>query len=180
MTTAVGGWRRAYHAWSTRLYGPSPRVSALSWLGEERIALGCIPTASTLYRLPEQGVTHVVNCRSVAQTRLSQDLALERLLFGSARVAHAPMWDSGRPQPPRLWSVAAVFAAEALATDPAARVLIHCQQGRRRSALVAYAVLRLRGHDRGAATDLIARHRTEAELVDAYVDSVERWLTSGL
>ena len=57
------------------------------------------------------------------------------------------MWDNGRPQPSRLWAPAARFAAGRLDEDPDAAVLIHCQQGRRRSAMVAYAVLRLRGHD---------------------------------
>jgi protein-tyrosine phosphatase len=152
-------------------------VSSLSWLGDERVAIGCLPTAATLYRLPELGVTHIVNCRSLTQAFVSQDLAVERELLGADRVAHAPMWDSGRPQPHQLWSGAAVFAASALADDDSARVLIHCQQGRRRSAMVAYAVLRLRGHTPDSAATLIARYRVESELVPAYTDSVERWLT---
>jgi protein-tyrosine phosphatase len=150
----------------------------MSWLGEERIAIGCLPTSATLFGLPERGVTHIVNCRSVAQTRLSQDLALERELLGAEKVVHAPMWDFGYAQPPELWSAAALFAADALTTDPTARVLIHCQQGRRRSAMVAYAVLRLRGHGAREAAALITGHRVEAVLVTAYVDSVEQWLTA--
>ena len=47
------------------------------------------------------------------------------------------------------------FAAGALDEDPDAGVLIHCQQGRRRSAMVAYAVLRLRGHDPAEAARLV-------------------------
>jgi protein-tyrosine phosphatase len=70
------------------------------------------------------------------------------------------------------------FAADALSSSPDVRVLIHCRQGRRRSALVAYAVLRVRGHDAASAAELITRHRVEARLVPAYVDSVERWLSS--
>jgi Predicted protein-tyrosine phosphatase len=169
-------WRRRFHAFSTRLYGPRPDVSSLTWLGQERIAIGCLPTPATLAALPEHGVTHIVNCRSMAQTWLSQDLALERELLGVTRVAHAPMWDTGLPQPPELWASAALFAADALATNQAARVLVHCHQGRRRSAMVAYAVLRLRGHDPAVAASLITQHRVEAVLVPAYVDSVERWL----
>jgi protein-tyrosine phosphatase len=153
-------------------------VSSLSWLGHERVAIGCLPTATTMQALAEQGVTHVVNCRSLAQTFFSQDLALEREVLGAHRVAHAPMWDHGGPQSPHLWAVAAAFAAAALGTDPNARVLIHCQQGRRRSAMVAYAVLRLRGHSGGAAAALIAQYRVESELVPAYVESVEGWLRS--
>jgi len=117
----VSSWRERHHRLSTLLYGPSPFTTALSWLGDERLAIGSIPTAATLVRLRAEGVTHVVNCRSTAQTWVSQDLAVERALFGPGRVAHAPMWDSGRPQPARLWSSAARFAADTLAGDPAAR-----------------------------------------------------------
>ncbi len=125
--------------------------------------------------LPAEGVTHVVNCRASLQTAISGDLAVERALFGPSRVAIAPMWDNGRRHPPRLWAPAAMFAAEAL-DDPEARVLIHCQQGRRRSVLVAYAVLRLRGHSGEDAARLILSHRAEARLVPAYRATVEDWL----
>jgi protein-tyrosine phosphatase len=170
------GWRTWVHRRSTAWHGPSPDTAQLSWIGEERIAVGNLPTGPSLARLPEQGVTHVVNCRARPQTWVSQDLAAERSLFGRARVRHAPMRDSGRPQPPRLWSRAALFAAAALDDDPDARVLIHCHQGRRRSVLLAYAVLRLRGHERDAAAGLILSHRREAVLVPAYLASVEQWL----
>jgi hypothetical protein len=33
----------------------------LSRIGEERVAIGNLPTAASLPRLVEQGVTHVVN-----------------------------------------------------------------------------------------------------------------------
>jgi protein-tyrosine phosphatase len=172
-------WRQWYHGYSTRHYGPDPRYTWLSWIGDQRIAVGSVPTAATLPRLLDQGVTHIVNCRSIPQTWVSQDLAVERALLGPARVAHAPMWDSGRPQPPRLWSAAAHFAARALTDDLTARVLVHCQQGRRRSVLLAYAVLRLRGLSPREATALLTQHRVEAEIVDTYTASVERWLAAG-
>jgi protein-tyrosine phosphatase len=88
------------------------------------------------------------------------------------------MWDHGRPQPPRLWAPAARFAAAALDHDSSAGVLVHCQQGRRRSAMVAYAVLRLRGHDPGDAQRLVLEARAPATLVPAYVESVEDWLSA--
>jgi protein-tyrosine phosphatase len=169
------GWRARHHRYSTRLYGPSRNTGWLTWLAGERIAVGNLPTAASIVRMPDEGVTHVVNCRSKLQTIVSGDLAVERILFGRDHVAHAPMWDDGRRKPPTLWAPAALFAAEAL-DDPDARVLIHCQAGRRRSVLVAYAVLRLRGHDEDEATRLIMEHRTEAYLVPNYRDSVEAWL----
>jgi protein-tyrosine phosphatase len=138
--------------------------------------VGNVPTAASLALLAAEGVTHVVNCRARVQTWISQDLAVERAVFGRAQVMHAPMWDSGRHQPPALWSAAARFAAATLDEHPDAGVLIHCQHGRRRSVLLAYAVLRLRGHGPDAAIDLIVSHRREAEIVPAYQASVERWL----
>lgn len=98
-------------------------------------------------------------------------------MFGPDHVAHAPMWDRGRPQPSRLWAPAARFAAAALDDDPSAAVLVHCQQGRRRSAMVAYAILRLRGHDEEEAARLVLDHRAPAVLVPAYRASVEEWLS---
>ena len=176
---APRGWRARQHRLSTRIYGPSRRTAGLSWIPEERIAVGNLPTAASVVRLPGEGVTHVVNCRATPQTWISQDLAVERALFGPSRVAHAPMWDNGRPQDPAKWATAAHFAARALDEDPDARVLIHCQQGRRRSVLVAYAILRLRGHSPEDAARLILSNRTEGRLVPAYRASVEEWMAAG-
>jgi protein-tyrosine phosphatase len=175
----VGDWRQRYYRYSTRFYRPNPSLSRLSWIGDERIAVGNLPLAVDLLSLPAQGITHVVNCRSRAQTWVSQDVAVERALFGRDRVVHVPLLDFGQPQRPRLWSAAARFAADALDGDPAARVLIHCHQGRRRSIMLTYAVLRLRGRTPEEATDLISRHRAEAVIVEAYTRSVESWLAAG-
>lgn len=163
------------HAASTRLYGPMRANRGFSWLGDERIAVGSLPTAASIVTYAAEGITHAVNCRAPLQTAVSQDLWALRAVLGFEQVVAAPMWDSGRPQPPRLWAPAARFAADAL-EDPDARVLIHCQQGRRRSVLVAYAVLRLRGRSPEDAALLIAESRAVARLVPAYRESVERWL----
>jgi protein-tyrosine phosphatase len=151
-------------------------LEGFSWIDGERIAIGSIPVGDAVRRLPELGVTHVVNCRADFQTRISQDLWAERQVLGADHVAHAPMWDHGRAQPARIWAPAARFAADALEQDPAAGVLIHCQQGRRRSAMVAYAVLRLRGHDPADAARLVLESRAPARLVPAYRESVEEWI----
>ena len=152
--------------------------AALSWIGDERIAISGVPPARMVAGLAGQGVTHVVNCRPRALVRWSGDLAAERAAFGPGRVAHAPMADHGLRQPPGAWAPAACFAARVLADQPQAGVLIHCTAGRRRSAMLAYAVLRLRGHDRTQAAALVLRYRTGAVLVPAYVHSVEQWLAT--
>ena len=158
--------------------GPGAVGPSLNWIGDERIAISAVPPARTVAGLAGLGVTHVVNCRPRAQVRWSGDLAAERAAFGPGRVAHAPMQDHGLRQRPAAWAAAARFAARVLEEQPQAGVLIHCTAGRRRSAMVAYAVLRLRGHDRTGAAALVLTYRTEAELVPAYVRSVERWLAT--
>lgn len=173
---AVRRARAWLHRHSTRIYGPNPKNAWRSWIAEERIAISGVPTPDAIRLLQEEGVTHVVNCRARAQTFISQDLAVERSVFGRDHVAHAAMWDTGDPRPPRLWSAAVRFAAAALDNDPGARVLIHCHQGRRRSVMVAYAVLRLRGRTPQEAAETITKDRVEAVLVPTYQDSVEKWL----
>jgi len=159
---------------------PEPGAAGplLSWIRDERIAISGVPSAGTVAGLAEQGVTHVVNCRPRVQVRWSGDLAAERAAFGPGRVAHAPMQDHGLRQRPEVWAAAARFAVRVLDDQPQAGVLIHCTAGRRRSAMLAYAVLRLRGHDRTGAAALVTTYRTEAQLVPAYVHSVERWLAT--
>ena len=159
---------------------PAPDATgpALSWIGDERIAISGVPAARMVARLGEQGVTHVVNCRPRAEVWLWGDLAAERVAFGPGRVVHAPMQDHGLRQRPAVWAEAACFAAQVLADQPQAGVLIHCTAGRRRSAMLGYAVLRLRGHDRAQAAALVLSYRPEAVLVPAYVRSVERWLAT--
>jgi protein-tyrosine phosphatase len=160
------------------LTGPDAGHPALSWIGDERIAISAVPLAATVAALAEQGVTHVVNCRPRMDVWWAGDLAAERAAFGPGQVAHAPMQDHGLRQRPATWSEGARFAVRVLDDQPQAGVLIHCTAGRRRSAMITYAVLRLRGHDRGEAAALVLRYRTQAELVPAYVRSVERWLTT--
>jgi protein-tyrosine phosphatase len=166
--------------WPRPRAGPGPAACgpALSWIGGERIAISGVPPAWAVPRLAEQGVTHVVNCRPRAQVRRWGDLAAEQAAFGPGQVAHAPMQDHGRRQRPAADPPAPARRSTPPPPTPQAGVLIHCSAGRRRSAMLAYAVLRLRGHDRARAAALVLRYRIEAQLVPAYVRSVERWLAT--
>ncbi len=154
------------------------RLQALSWIGDARIAVSGVPRPAAVAGLAEQGVTHVVNCRPRLDVWWRGDLAAERAVFGRERVAHAPMQDHGLRQRPAVWAPAVCFAVRALDDQPRAGVLIHCTAGMHRSVMVAYAVLRMRGHDRDAAAELVLRYRRQAELVPAYVRSVEQWLAA--
>jgi protein-tyrosine phosphatase len=168
----------------SRFGRPRPRRNSgpagpmLSWVGDERIAISAVPRPAAVAGLVGQGVTHVVNCRPRLDGWWGGVLAAERAVFGLERVAHAAMQDHGLRQRPAAWAEAARFAAQVLDDQPQARVLIHCTAGMHRSVMVAYAVLRLRGHDRDEAAGLVLRYRARAELLPAYVRSVERWLVT--
>jgi protein-tyrosine phosphatase len=174
----VSGWLRRGEGPGAGAAGAEVAGPALSWIGDERIAVSGLPRAAAVPRLAEQGVTHVVNCRPRIDVWWSGDLAAERRVFGAERVAHAAMQDHGLRQRPATWAAAVCFAARVLDDQPEAGVLVHCSAGRHRSVMVAYAILRLRGHDRNEAAALVLRYRAEAELVPAYVRSVERWLAT--
>jgi protein-tyrosine phosphatase len=171
-------WRQRVYALSTRVYGPERRYEP-RWTGGIRLAIGALPTPETLAALPGAGVTHIINCRATHQTVLSQDLAAERALLGPSNVVHAPMWDVHLPQPPRRWSRAALFAAGVIDRDPDAGVLVHCQHGRHRSAMVAYAILRLLDHTPDAAAALIREHHPDTRPLPRYTRSVEDWIAAG-
>ena len=70
-----------------RVPGPDAARWALSWIGDERIAISGVPPPTTVARLAEQGVTHVVNCRPRADVWWTGDLAAERAAFGPGPVA---------------------------------------------------------------------------------------------
>jgi hypothetical protein len=174
---AAQGWGARLRRCSIGLIMSDPHAAMLSWVGGERIAISGLPTKRAVPGLAKQGVTHVVNCRARPQVKLSGDLSAERAAF-PGRVMHAPMWDLGQRQRPGLWAEAAAFAARALAEDPHARVLIPFHWGKRRSAMLAYAVLRLRGHAQDTAASLVLTYRPQAQLVPNYVRSVEHWLAT--
>lgn len=180
MRLALTPLRDAWFRVTNRVYGPGTTTRPWTWIGDERIAVGSIPTPESLQELAREGVTHVVNCRARLQTHFNQDLSAERAVFGDRNVAVAPMWDHGRHQPPEKWARAAELAAGWLDDDPDARVLIHCQRGRRRSMFVAYAVLRLRGRSPEVAARELLIHRHEGRVVPTYRKAVEDWLATGV
>lgn len=170
--------RRAVQRVSTKLYGPSEGLRGFTWVPRyPRLAIGSIPVGREAEDLPSKGVTHVVNCRKGLQNVISQDLWIEQQVLGADKVAHADMWDHGRPQQEESWVPAALFGAQALRDNPEARVLVHCQQGRRRSLFVAYAILRQMGFSEDDAAAAVLEARPRGHLVPAYRAGVEAWLS---
>jgi protein-tyrosine phosphatase len=172
------GLRGLWHSVATRVYGPRHGLNGLNFVPGERVAIGAMPVAGEVLRLPDHGVTHLVVCRARPQRMFSQDFWAAQQVLGRGNVAAAGMWDTGRPKGPEQWADAAEFAAQILQADPDARVLVHCQQGRRRSVMVAYATLRLLGRSEADAARGVIEARPMGRLVPAYRSSVERWLAS--
>lgn len=172
------GLRGLWHSVSTRIYGPRHGLSGLNFVPGERVAIGAMPVGGEILRLPDHGITHLVVCRARPQRTFSQDYWAAQQVLGRDNVAAAGMWDTGRPKDPGQWADAALFAAQVLQADPDARVLVHCQQGRRRSVMVAYATLRLLGHSESDAARGVIEARPMGRLVPAYRSSIERWLNS--
>jgi predicted protein tyrosine phosphatase len=170
------GARGSWHRVAGRIYGPRRGLNGFAWVPGERLAIGSLPSTAEILALPERGITDLVVCRATPQTVFSQDLWAARQVLGAGHVAHAAMWDNGRPKHPREFAAAAEFAARAVREDPEARVLVHCQQGRRRSVMVAYAALRLLGYSEDDAARAVLEARPMGRLVPAYRASVERWL----
>ncbi len=171
--------RRAVQRVSTRIYRPGAALRGFSWVPAfPRLAIGALPVGPEADALPRHGFTHVVNCRRGLQNVISQDLWIEQQVLGADHVVHADMWDSGKPQDEDRWVPAVLFAHEALQADPQAKVLVHCQQGRRRSLFVAYAVMRLQGFSADKAAAAVMEARPLGHLVPTYRDGVERWLES--
>src|SRR5215831_12498670 len=88
-TNLPEGWRARFYRLTTRLYSANPATTWLTWIGNERIAIGTLPTAATILNLRAEGVTHVMNCRARIETLLSQDLAIERALSAATHVTRA-------------------------------------------------------------------------------------------
>jgi protein-tyrosine phosphatase len=172
------GLRGLWHSVATRVYGPRRGLSGLNFVPGERVAIGAMPVSGKVLDLPGHGVTHLVVCRARPQRMFSQDFWAAQQVLGRENVTAAGMWDTGRPKDPEQWADAALFAAKVLQADPDARVLVHCQQGRRRSVMVAYATLRLLGRSEAEAARGVIEARPMGRLVPAYRSSVERWLAS--
>ena len=109
----------------------------------------------------DAGVTHVV---TVAR-ELEDDV--RQLLAG--RVVHLAngTWDDGTPKRTAWFGRSIDFALAALASNPEARVLLHCGSGVNRGPSAAYAVLRALGHDAQEACDLITAARPFAGIIYA-------------
>jgi protein-tyrosine phosphatase len=115
--------------------------------------------------LAEEGITHLVNLQKEFDNRhLAVDCGIQHLWNGCE--------DDFLPKPPELFWKGTKFALEALA-DPNSKVYFHCAAGIHRGPIMVLAVLRVLGHERREAINLILDVRPQANFPPVYLMSVE-------
>jgi protein-tyrosine phosphatase len=132
----------------------------------ERLAVGgTIGTAENMRELAQAGITHVVNLQKEFDDSLIADGSGLSVLWVGCE-------DDFLPKPSKLFWEAVHFTLEAL-VDPDSKVLFHCAAGVHRSPIMLMAVLRVLGHERREAMEMIRNARPQANFPPIYIMSVE-------
>jgi len=132
----------------------------------ERLAIGGhIGTAENMRELSRAGITHVVNMQKEFDDSLLADGSGIEVLWNGCE-------DDFLPKPTELFWKGVRFTLEALA-DPEAKVYFHCAAGVHRSPIMLLAVLRVLGHERREAINMISDARPQANFPPIYLMSVE-------
>ena len=132
----------------------------------ERLAIGgSIATGENMRELARAGITHVVNMQKEFDDSLLTDGSGIEVLWNGCE-------DDFLPKPADLFWKGVRFTLEAL-TDPDAKVYFHCAAGVHRSPIMLLAVLRVLGHERREAINMISDARPEASFPPIYLMSVE-------
>ena len=125
-----------------------------------------------MHDVVQAGVTHIINMQIEFDDRpLAEPLGI--------RVLWNPTDDDFLPKSPELLKRGVDFALEAL-DEPEARLYIHCAAGVHRAPMMTLAVLCAMEWELEAAMVLIQTRRPVVDLADVYVESVRRFLESGV
>jgi protein tyrosine phosphatase (PTP) superfamily phosphohydrolase (DUF442 family) len=132
----------------------------------EQLAIGgSIGTPENMRELAEAGITHVVDMqKEFDDTALADGTGIQVLWNGCD--------DDFLPKRAELFWKGVQFSLQALA-DPDAKIFYHCAAGVHRGPLMLLAVLRVLGHQRREAMDMITNVRPQANFPPIYVMSVE-------
>ena len=132
----------------------------------ERLAIGgSIGTPANMRELSRAGITHVVNMQKEFDDSLLTDGSGIEVLWNGCE-------DDFLPKPAELFWKGVRFTLQALA-DPEAKVYFHCAAGVHRSPIMLLAVLRVLGHERRDAINMISDARPQANFPPIYLMSVE-------
>lgn len=135
----------------------------LSWITETLAIGGCFDCAASERLAREHGIGGVVDLRQEA----CDDVA--RLALHGIEHLHLPTEDHG---PVTLEHLRAGVAFAGRVLDAGRRVLVHCQHGIGRSAVLALCVLVARGH---APLDALALAKSRRDLVSPSPSQYQAW-----
>ncbi len=134
----------------------------------ERLAFGSkVNKHRHVAQLRALGITHVIDLRGYHSKKLH---SLKRIWLGFR--------DDGKPRPRWFYGKALKFYQKAM-RQPNTRVFVMCRAGKRRSASLAYFLLRASGMSARRAEALVRRARPCAMIVRAYRESCEEYLRRG-
>ena len=115
-------------------------------------------------RLRTMGITHIIDVRRYKSRKLDQ---FKRVCLNFK--------DDARPRPQWFYSRAFAFYKKAM-SQPGSKVFVMCRAGRRRSANMAYFLLRASGVGPTEAESRIRKARPCIQIVRAYKESAEEYL----
>jgi hypothetical protein len=131
----------------------------------KRLAFGSKATRRRhIERLHTLGITHIIDVRKY-QTKKLKDF--KRLSL--------PFKDNARPRPAWFYRRALSLYVSAM-KQPGSKVFTMCRMGRRRSASMAYFLLRASGYPPKKAAAAVRKARPCACIVGAYRESGEEFL----
>jgi protein-tyrosine phosphatase len=131
----------------------------------KRLAFGSKATRLRhIDRLRAMGITHIIDVRKYRAKKLDR---FKRICLSFK--------DDARPRPPWFYCRALAFYKKAM-RQPGSKVFVMCRAGRRRSANMAYFLLRASGVGPSEAEATIRRARPCIQIVRAYRESGEQYL----
>lgn len=145
-------------------------ANVLSWIGDSRVAVSSIQTASTLDTLQRAGITHVVTC--TGDNFFPHHFGYCTLDFEDDDSVE--LLDSVVPAAVR-------YIACVLHASPANRVLVHCKGGRSRSVSIVVAMLMcFYNYTYDAALATVQHYRPVAQPNDSFAAQLGSCTPHGL
>jgi len=142
-----------------------PRFVAV---GAGRLALWHRPPRRAVPRLPEAGCTRVVTLLSEREG--AREIG-ELVAAAGMRWSWIPMASGRPPEGRQNHPIRAALPELSRALDEGESLLLHCSAGMHRTGMIAFALLRWRGIDEGAARTILSelRETTGAALTERMV-----------
>ena len=155
-----------------RVSAPHRTGMDITWLTDRIAVGGGIWTSDNMAKVARAGITHIIDMQiEFDDTPLAQAQGIE--------VLWNPTDDDFEEKPAELFRRGVDFALAAL-EGADTKVFIHCAAGVHRAPMMALALLGAMGWSMEDAMHLIEVRRPVADFAGVYVESVEKFLGSGL